>query len=222
MDHKQSLQYLIAMVGDTLARNLSQGGIESVTMPDFKTVDPDRFNRVAVIVDSHKYVLSFFVPSEVPIEARADDSGDIRAENPGYTSPPTFDVDYRVEKPGLHQLYLKNAIEELLVIQDFVNTMNDFSRVSASIFISHLWQEVQKEIMRDAAWFEAAALIHAKVDLTKYLHYGRDNDDGFLPKVQASRRWFDKPPGLYDAKLEEIMGQLYVVPAEEEKTDGEA
>lgn len=79
----------------------------------------------------------------------------------------TFIRDHR-DNPELHKLYVSYALEQLSVIQEFLETMGEFSRVSASILASSLQQAMQQEIMQDAAWFEAAALLFARVDTSEY------------------------------------------------------
>ncbi len=79
----------------------------------------------------------------------------------------TFVRDHR-ENDILHRLYVRYALEELQVIDEFIERMNDFSRLSASIIIGLLIEAKRSEILEDAAWFEAAALRAANADVSDY------------------------------------------------------
>lgn len=149
-----------------------------VFIPAMDSIDPDKFNRALVKVGEVSYAISVFQPYAAPVEAAPLElTQEAEDDPPRYTCPPTFIRDFRQENPGLHKLYVRYALEELTVIKDFMETMYDFSRISSSILASHLMKEVQKEIMTDAAWFEAAALIHAHVDLSPYLHDKEEAND---------------------------------------------
>lgn len=130
-----------------------------------------------------------------------------------------FDVDNR-DKPGLHALHVRYALEELTVINDFRETMSDFSRVSASILVSSLMKEVRKEILRDSAWYEAAALIQAGVDLRPYLQERHEplelteelDESPFNPtySIAIGDTLKDLPPGTYGITLSSMEGDKLV------------
>lgn len=77
-----------------------------------------------------------------------------------------FQSDHR-DKPKLHQRYVAYALEELRLAQEAYNNLTALSRVSASAIANALWNQVQDEILNDAAWFEAAALLFAHADTSK-------------------------------------------------------
>lgn len=85
--------------------------------------------------------------------------------DPRVSLPMAFQSDHRATNPGLHALYVRYAYEELRMADAFVADMFELSRVSASIIASKTWEQCQEEILRDAAWFEAAALLKAGVEL---------------------------------------------------------
>lgn len=75
-----------------------------------------------------------------------------------------FEVDHR-DNPGLHKLYVGYAVEDLTIIRKCVNKLFGLSRWPASIIASTLWGLAQEHIKRDAAYFEAAALIYSRLNL---------------------------------------------------------
>lgn len=75
-----------------------------------------------------------------------------------------FQIDHRKNK-RLHRLYVGYALEEIPVIERFIEEMGDFSRVTASIIAGAVQTEFQKLILEDAAWFEAVALYRAGVTI---------------------------------------------------------
>lgn len=67
----------------------------------------------------------------------------------------TFRNDFRVSNPKLHDLYVKYAMDQLAVIDEFVDRMNAFSQVTALMVVGAAVQEVNQRILEDAAWAEA-------------------------------------------------------------------
>ena len=142
------------------------------TIPvDYATrVEPDRFNRVPFSIGGRSYMASFFIPADTH-----PSSNKSPAENEVvYEAPLTFESDYRRTNPKLHRLYLKWALEELEKVNQFIEEMSEFTRFTASVITSAVIEKVGHQIMNDAAWFEAAGLIQAKVDLTPYLSYDEE------------------------------------------------
>jgi hypothetical protein len=72
----------------------------------------------------------------------------------------SFQIDHR-DNPGLHNLYVGYAMEELEVIEQFIHEMEQFSRVTASILAGGLKEKVAEQCKLDAAWFEAAGRRYA-------------------------------------------------------------
>ena len=74
----------------------------------------------------------------------------------------TFADDQR-SNPGLHNLYVRGAYEDLKIVHAALEKLNARSRVPASIMADALHTAMQKEIERSAAYFEAAALLFANL-----------------------------------------------------------
>ncbi|MDE2099642.1 MAG: hypothetical protein KGL39_20485 [Patescibacteria group bacterium] len=74
-----------------------------------------------------------------------------------------FQSDNR-DNPGLHRLHVRWAYENLRIAKDAIDALNDRSQVSATIMAGALNDAMQVEIKRDAACFEAAALLFAGLE----------------------------------------------------------
>lgn len=70
-----------------------------------------------------------------------------------------FEEDHRRTNPGLHNLYVRGAYEDLRIVRACLDELEARSRVPASIMAGALHEAMQKEIERSAAFFEAAALL---------------------------------------------------------------
>lgn len=75
----------------------------------------------------------------------------------------TFLDDHR-DNPGLHNLHVCGAYEDLLVVKRCIDELTERSRVSASIMAGVLHEAMQKEIEQSVAFFEAAALLFAGLE----------------------------------------------------------
>jgi hypothetical protein len=96
---------------------------------------------------------------------------------PEPTSPPTFESDFRVSNPGLHRLYVGYAYETMEITGRFTEELFDLSRWPASRFAGLVMDAQREEILKDAAWAEAAALMHAHVDFPAWLRANLPNMD---------------------------------------------
>lgn len=76
-----------------------------------------------------------------------------------------FEQDHRTSKPGLHNLHVRWAYEELKYARDAIDQLYGFSRFPASHWAAALQTQVRESILKDAAFFEAAALLYADVEL---------------------------------------------------------
>lgn len=76
-----------------------------------------------------------------------------------------FQNDFRKSNPKLHLLHVTYAMEELEVLEEFIERLSDFSRVNSSIIAGMVNEEVQKNCSRDAAWFEAVGRRRAGIDI---------------------------------------------------------
>lgn len=75
-----------------------------------------------------------------------------------------FKVDHR-NNEKLHALYVSWAYETLMEGKEFVEAMYDRAQFSSSILGSAVAREMQKLILEDSAFFEAAALLFAHIPL---------------------------------------------------------
>src|SRR4051812_17259277 len=124
------------------------GGKATLQLPKDEELDPERFNRAILKIDGRSYGVSVFESSEpagvLPIKEEPLELTQAIDEPVKFSCPPVFDRDHR-ENVKLHRLYVRYAIEELTVVNDFLETMTDFSRVSASIITQPLIEAVQME-----------------------------------------------------------------------------
>src|SRR5512143_3841206 len=72
-----------------------------------------------------------------------------------------FDDDFRAINPRLHNHYVREAYEDLRLAKEAINALYKRSRVPASAMAEALHHAMVEEIERDAAFFEAAALLFA-------------------------------------------------------------
>lgn len=72
----------------------------------------------------------------------------------------TFTHDHR-DNPGLHKLYVAWAIETIEATDRFLEELYGHSRWPSSIVAGPAQEALQKQILEDAAFFEAAAIIKA-------------------------------------------------------------
>lgn len=119
----------------------------------------------------------------------------------------TFENDHR-ENPGLHQLYVNWAREDISIARDMCRQLWDQSRWSASLIASAAWAQVQKLIETDAAWFEAAALEFASAEATPLLDR----------RIHVGSSLFGLEPGTYPVYLTEQNGKV-VVELDEMRTE---
>lgn len=75
----------------------------------------------------------------------------------------TFSNDHR-DNPGLHNLYVRGAYEDLRIAKAACDALSDRSRVPATIMAGALFKAMQEETITSAAAFEAAALLFAQLD----------------------------------------------------------
>ena len=136
-------------------------------------VDPKKFNRLPFTVGDRNYMVSVFVSSPEAIEATPIGS----EESPARELPMVFESDHRRTNPKLHRLYVCWALRELEAINSFIEAMGEFSTFTASTIVSGVIEKAGERIMSDASWFEAAALIQAKIDLTPYLSYDQEEHE---------------------------------------------
>lgn len=77
-----------------------------------------------------------------------------------------FIVDHR-DNEKLHALYVQYAGEILSEAKEFVDAMYQRSQFTSSILGSAVVCEMQKLILKDAAFFEAAALLYAHIPIER-------------------------------------------------------
>lgn len=85
-----------------------------------------------------------------------------------------FISDFREEKPGLHALYLRWAIECLQLVNSSLEGLEERSNWNFTEFAMAIREVKERKILEDAAFFEAAALIESGTDLEPYLIRGED------------------------------------------------
>lgn len=74
----------------------------------------------------------------------------------------TFEVDWR-NNPKLHNLYVRGAYTDLSIAKNAICALRERSRTSAHAMAQVLQEAMVAEIVRDAAFFEAAALLFAEL-----------------------------------------------------------
>lgn len=79
----------------------------------------------------------------------------------------TFVNDWRVKNPALHNYHVRGAYEDLKIIEEAARTLEARARVPCSAVAAALRQAMREEIEQDAAFFEAAALLFAGLELPK-------------------------------------------------------
>lgn len=77
-----------------------------------------------------------------------------------------FMVDHR-DNEKLHALYVQWAKETLSEAKEFIDSMYERSQYTSSILGSVVLCEMQKLILKDAAFFEAAALLYAHIPIER-------------------------------------------------------
>ncbi len=75
----------------------------------------------------------------------------------------TFESDHR-DNPNLHNMFVREAYEDLRIVREVLDRLADRSRVSASLMAGTLYKAMQEEIEQDAAFFEAAGLLFAGLE----------------------------------------------------------
>jgi len=144
------------------------GNLALIEPWDPREVDTERFNRIEFYIVGRKYACSVFIPGPYSPESVSKKTPEL---------PLKFTNDYRLSNPRLHRLYVKWALQELEFINQFVEEMGNLHRHPASIFVTRVLEIAQENILNDAAWFEAAGLIQAKVDLAPYLEYDEEQHE---------------------------------------------
>jgi hypothetical protein len=79
-----------------------------------------------------------------------------------------FKSDFRETNPKLHKMYVAWALHDLKIAQDAANELFDCSRFPASIIGGAIMEQVRQQVLSDAAWFEAAALLSVNADISEY------------------------------------------------------
>jgi hypothetical protein len=79
----------------------------------------------------------------------------------------TFEIDHR-NNTGLHRLYVRYALEELAVLEEALKELDAFSRWSACVFSQAIREQIQSNVEKEAAWFEAAALRYTHADTSEF------------------------------------------------------
>jgi len=72
-----------------------------------------------------------------------------------------FREDHRTTNPGLHNLYVRGAYEDLRLAKAAIEAFHDRSRLPAFAMAAALHKAMVEEIEHSAAFFEAAALLFA-------------------------------------------------------------
>lgn len=85
-----------------------------------------------------------------------------------------FDCDHRADNPALHNLYVEGAYEDLAIVREALDRMNERSRVPMTLMAGALHEAMQREVARDAAYFEAAALLFAGLEPPRRTAMGID------------------------------------------------
>lgn len=162
--HTRSIAIILETIRHSIQNDL-EGAVVSIPTQD--RIDPDKFNRAEIAYEGRLYTASVFVSGQRGYPEEIAAAPAVIPTLP--SSPPVFETDYRVSNPGLHKLYVGYALETILVAKKACKKLYAQSRWPASALAGTLWEQVQEEMLRDAAWFEAAALIASKVDLAPYL-----------------------------------------------------
>lgn len=76
----------------------------------------------------------------------------------------TFQQDHRTTNPGLHDLYVGWAIETLRVLNIAIEELASHSRWPSTECVQVLIDKRKELCFTDAAFFEAAALMHIRAD----------------------------------------------------------
>lgn len=169
----------------------------------------------SVVIDGIDYVVTV-KPAEagdpsvgviypLPADQPSTDEED---EEPRKHPPRTFEIDHR-DKPGLHDLYVGYAREEIRIIKTCCDDLVSLSRWPASIIASNLWEMVRNNVATDAAWFEAAALEFAEFETPK-------SPDLQLDLLTAL------PPGTYSGYLAHEDGRFRFVVDRDQKVEAKS
>jgi hypothetical protein len=92
--------------------------------------------------------------------------------NPIENTPPStpsiraFQIDNR-DNPELHNMHVHWACQTLKIAHDAIESLMSLHRCSAISIASALATVMKEEIARDAAFFEAAALLFASLEPPK-------------------------------------------------------
>lgn len=79
-----------------------------------------------------------------------------------------FTSDHRVSNPGLHDLYVKWAVQTLEDVTEALEKLEARSQWTSARLANALRVEMQDLIREDAAFFDAAAILFSGVDTTPY------------------------------------------------------
>ncbi len=140
---------------------------------------------MTVSIAGDLYAISVFRPAEAPVSG--NDVTDLVAEgrisvNEARSEATAEPLDLTTElsagirlflndhraNPKLHKLYISWALHDLGIIDRALEEMREVSRWPMSFIASALQEAVTKEILDDAAWFEAAALRYSRADTSEY------------------------------------------------------
>lgn len=172
MDSAANINWLFNLINTALHDANGNRVIETV-VPEPTSIDPSRFNRMMMKIDGTTYTISVFEPAQVPFEAvEPDNTPPLELTTELSAGIRIFSQDHRAN-PKLHKLYIAWALHDLEILQRFLEEMREVSRWPMSHLAHVLQSALGEEILNDAAWFEAAALLFARVDTSEYEQLGR-------------------------------------------------
>ena len=167
MNSKTTINWILQTINDALHQGSKQLEV-STSLPDSIAIDPEKFNRMTTTIEGETFAISVFKPATVPFAAvEPVDSPPLELTEKVSAGERSFSDDHR-HNPALHKLYTAWALHDLEILQRFLGEMNDCSRWPMSRLSHILQEEMGKEVLSNAAWFEAAALLFAKADLSEY------------------------------------------------------
>ncbi len=168
MDHQSNIAWILKTINEGLHDGKSSFELNT-TLPETTTIDPDKFNRMTVSIDGELYAISVFRPAEAPVEGiQPEEAPPLILDHKVSEGYRQFHSDHR-DNSKLHELYVAWALYDLEIIGRALEEMQEVSRWPMTFIASALKEAMGKEILENAAWFEAAALIHAGADISKYL-----------------------------------------------------
>jgi len=164
MRSAKKIQWIFEGIKDGLEQYIVEQELV-LSLPDFAGIDPGKFNRMSVMIDKETFAVSIFKPASCPDKEAEGIPSELVGVFPEGNRE--FSDDHR-DNPKLHRLYVAWALHDLEILSRFMEEIFSVSRWPMSLLGSEFQKKIGEQILNDAAWFEAAALLHARVDVSEY------------------------------------------------------